>query len=110
MKAEEPPQGGASTDPPPDEKPADGPAALILHFSNPEAIPSVDDINSIFRIHGPIMERETEITKKSKMAKVVFSNSVDAERAFSSSGKYNAFGPSLLTYEIKYLPSVPQVS
>ncbi|XP_062189655.1 PWWP domain-containing protein 5-like [Phragmites australis] len=110
MKQEEPPKGGASADPPSDAKLADGPAALILHFSSPEAIPSVDDINSIFRIHGPIVERETEITKKSRIAKVVFSNHADAERAFSSSGKYNAFGPSLLTYEIKYLPSAPQVS
>jgi len=83
---------------------------LILHFSSPEAIPSVDDINSIFRIHGPIVERETEITKKLKIAKVVFSRRADAERAFSSSGKYSAFGPSLLTYEIQYLPSAPQVS
>lgn len=106
MKQEEMPPA----DPPSDDKPADGPAALILHFTSAEAIPSVDDINSIFRIHGPIVERETEITAKSKSAKVVFYNRADAERAYSSSGKYNAFGPSLLTYEIKYLPSAPQVS
>ncbi|RLN34600.1 uncharacterized protein C2845_PM03G17240 [Panicum miliaceum] len=122
MKQEEAPQDVASTDHPLsdanpasvdcplDAKPADGPAALILHFSSPEAIPSVDDINSIFRIHGPIVEGETEITKKSKIAKVVFSRRADAERAFSSSGKYSAFGPSLLTYEIQYLPSASQVS
>ncbi|TVU37098.1 hypothetical protein EJB05_10389, partial [Eragrostis curvula] len=107
---EEPPQGGASVDPPLDDKSADGPAALILHFSSAEAIPAVDDINSIFRIHGPIVESETEITIKSRSAKVVFSKREDAERAYSSSGKYNTFGPSLLTYEIKYLPSAPQVS
>jgi hypothetical protein len=117
MKQEEPPQGapsdmenGAPADPSSNEKPADGPAALILHFSSPEAIPSVDDINSIFRIHGPIVERETVITKKSKIAKVVFSKSADAESAYHSSGKHNAFGPSLLTSEIKYLPSDPQAS
>ncbi|KAJ1292565.1 hypothetical protein BS78_02G401800 [Paspalum vaginatum] len=113
-KQEEPPQDPPSDakngDPLSDAKPADGPAALILHFNSPEAVPSVDDINSIFRIHGPIVERETEITKKSKIAKVVFSNHADAEKAFSSSGKYSAFGPSLLTYEIEYLPSSPQVS
>ncbi|OEL24223.1 hypothetical protein BAE44_0014760 [Dichanthelium oligosanthes] len=121
MKQEEAPQDGASTDPPADAKsgasadppldakPVDGPAALILHFCSPEAIPSVDDINSIFRIHGPIVEGETEITKKSKIAKVVFSKRADAERAFSSLGKYNAFGPSLVTHEIQCLPSVPQV-
>lgn len=103
-------KNGVPTDPISDAKPVDGPAALILHFSSPEAIPSVDDINSIFRVHGPIMEHETEITKKSKIAKVVFSKRADAERAYSSSGKYSAFGPSLLTYEIKYLPSAPQVS
>lgn len=103
-------KNGDSEDPPLDTKPSDGPAALILHFSSPEAIPSVDDINSIFRIHGPIVEGETEITKKSKIAKVVFSKRADAERAFSSPGKYSAFGPSLLTYEIQCLPSVPQVS
>ncbi|KAL6657268.1 hypothetical protein ACP70R_005048 [Stipagrostis hirtigluma subsp. patula] len=125
MKQEEPPQGGVSNDPPSDvkpadaladvkpagassdAKPADGPAALILHFSSPEAIPSVDDINSIFRIHGPIVERETEITKKSGIAKVVFPNHADAERVLSSSGECNPFGPSLLRYEIKCLPSVP---
>ncbi|KAG8043109.1 hypothetical protein GUJ93_ZPchr2169g6451 [Zizania palustris] len=50
----------------------DGPAILILHFSSEEAIPYVDDINSIFRLHGPIMEGATEITKKSKIARVVF--------------------------------------
>jgi hypothetical protein len=110
MKQEEPPQGGASADLPSDDKPADGPAALILHFSCAEAIPSVDDINSILCIHGPIVERETEITTKSRTAKVVFSKRVDAERAYNSSGNYNPFGPSLLTYEIEYLPSAPQVS
>ncbi|RCV14670.1 hypothetical protein SETIT_2G443700v2 [Setaria italica] len=117
MKQEETPQDRASADPPADAKSpasadpsADGPAALILHFSSPEAIPSVDDINSIFRIHGPIVEGETEITKKSKIAKVVFSKRADAERAFSSPGKYSAFGPSLVTYEIQCMPSAPQVS
>jgi hypothetical protein len=114
MKQEETPQDGASADPPADAKSlaasADGPAALILHFTSPEAIPSVDDINNIFRIHGPIVEGETEITKKSKIAKVVFSKRADAERASSSPAKYSAFGPSLVTYEIQCLPSAPQVS
>ncbi|XP_040382299.1 uncharacterized protein LOC102702674 isoform X2 [Oryza brachyantha] len=95
MKQEVAPQDESSADSPA-VKQAEGPAALILHFSNAEAIPSVDDINSIFRIHGPIMEGATEITKKSKIARVVFSKSADAERAYSSSGKYNAFGPALL--------------
>ncbi|KAK3128125.1 hypothetical protein QOZ80_7AG0582900 [Eleusine coracana subsp. coracana] len=109
-KQEEPPNAGTPAQPPSDDKPADGPAALILQFTSAEAIPSVDDINSIFRIHGPIVEHETQITANSKSAKVVFSKRADAERAYSSSGKYNAFGPSLLTYEIKYLPSASQVS
>ncbi|KAF0908604.1 hypothetical protein E2562_026652 [Oryza meyeriana var. granulata] len=107
MKQEIAPQNEASADSPA-VKQADGPAALILHFSDAEAIPSVDDINSIFRIHGPIMEGATEITKKSKIARVVFSKRADAERAYSSSGKYNAFGPALLRYDLKYLPTAPQ--
>lgn len=108
MKQEVAPQDEASADSPA-VKQADGPAALILHFSNAEAIPSVDDINSIFRMHGPIMEGATEINKKSKIARVVFSKSADAEQAYSSSGKYNAFGPALLRYDLKYLPMAPQV-
>uniref|UniRef100_A0A0D9X3A2 PWWP domain-containing protein n=1 Tax=Leersia perrieri TaxID=77586 RepID=A0A0D9X3A2_9ORYZ len=108
MKQEVAPQDEASDDSPA-MKQADGPVALILHFSNAEAIPSVDDINSIFRIHGPIMEGATEITKQSKIARVVFSKSADAERAYSSSGKFNAFGPALLRYDLKYLRSAPQV-
>uniref|UniRef100_A0A0E0LQ64 PWWP domain-containing protein n=1 Tax=Oryza punctata TaxID=4537 RepID=A0A0E0LQ64_ORYPU len=108
MKQEVAPQDEVSADSPA-VKQADGPAALILHFSNAEAIPSVDDINSIFRIHGPIIEGATEITKKSKIARVVFSKSADAERAYSSSGMYNAFGPALLRYDLKYLPLAPQV-
>uniref|UniRef100_A0ACD5YE30 Uncharacterized protein n=1 Tax=Avena sativa TaxID=4498 RepID=A0ACD5YE30_AVESA len=107
-KQEVAPQDDGSTDPP-DVKSADGPAALILYFGTVESIPSVDRINSVFRAHGSIVEGQTEITKKSKTAKVVFSKRADAEQAYSSSGKYNAFGPALLTYEIKYLQSAPQV-
>uniref|UniRef100_A0ACD5WZF5 Uncharacterized protein n=1 Tax=Avena sativa TaxID=4498 RepID=A0ACD5WZF5_AVESA len=107
-KQEVAPQDEASTDPP-DAKSADGPAALVLYFGTVESIPSVERINSVFRAHGSIVEGQTEITKKSKTAKVVFSKRADAEEAYSSSGKYNAFGPALLTYEIKYLQSAPQI-
>ncbi|XBI88641.1 hypothetical protein VPH35_026578 [Triticum aestivum] len=107
-KQEAAPQDEASTDLP-DKKPADGPAALILYFGSADSIPSVDRINNVFRAYGAIIEGQTEITRKSKTAKVVFSNHADAEQAYSTSGKYNAFGPALLTYEIKYLPSAPQI-
>ncbi|KAI4968361.1 hypothetical protein ZWY2020_058016 [Hordeum vulgare] len=85
-KQEAAPQDEASTDLP-DEKPADGPAALILYFGSAESIPSVDRINNVFRAHGAIIEGQTEITRKAKTAKVVFSNHADAEQAYSTSGK-----------------------
>ena len=43
--------------------------------------------------------------KKSKRAKVVFRRCVHAETAFSSAGKYSIFGPSLVSYRLKYIAS-----
>lgn len=76
--------------------------ALILNFSDLDSLPSVTNLNEIFRSFGPLKESETEVLKKSKRAKVVFCRRDDAEAAFSSAGKYSVFGPSLVSYSLKY--------
>ncbi|KAL0426383.1 UNVERIFIED_CONTAM: hypothetical protein Slati_2813100 [Sesamum latifolium] len=83
----------------------DFPTALILNFTNLEAIPSIVNLNEIFSPYGPLKESETEIFSKSKRAKVIFKRRADAETAFSSTGKYSIFGPSLVSYRLNYAPS-----
>ncbi|KAJ6742591.1 TUDOR/PWWP/MBT SUPERFAMILY PROTEIN [Salix viminalis] len=81
------------------------PTALILNFTDLEAVPSETNLNRIFSHFGPLKEMETRVLKKSKRAKVVFRRSADAETAFSSAGKYSVFGPSLVSYRLKYITS-----
>ncbi|ESQ40203.1 hypothetical protein EUTSA_v10015666mg [Eutrema salsugineum] len=79
------------------------PYALILKFADSGKIPSEEKLNSIFNRYGPLRESETQIMKKGKRAKVVFESGEDAKTAFSSSGKYSIFGPSLLSYSLKFV-------
>ncbi|CAA7034077.1 unnamed protein product [Microthlaspi erraticum] len=79
------------------------PNALILKFADSGSVPSEEKLNSIFNRYGPLRESETQIMKKGKRAKVVFKRGEDAKTAFSSSGKYSTFGPSLLSYSLKYV-------
>ncbi|KAF3442092.1 hypothetical protein FNV43_RR16008 [Rhamnella rubrinervis] len=81
--------------------------ALILNFSDINSVPSESNLNEIFSRYGPLNESETEVLKKSRRAKVVFKRRSDAETAFSSAGKYSIFGPSLVSYRLKYSPSTP---
>lgn len=83
------------------------PTALILNFSDVNSVPSEGHLNEIFNRYGPLKESETEVLKKSSRAKVVFRRRSDAETAFSSAGKYSIFGPSLVSYRLKYSPSTP---
>lgn len=85
-----------------DEDPS--PTALILNFTDMDSVPSKDNLNKIFSRFGQLNELETEV-KKGKRAKVVFKRRADAETAFSSAGKYSIFGPSLVSYCLKYMPS-----
>lgn len=82
------------------------PTALILNFTDLDSVPSKENLNEIFSRYGPLNELETEVMK-SKRAKVVFKRRADAEAAFSSAGKYSIFGPSLVSYCLKYMPSKP---
>lgn len=79
------------------------PNALILKFASSGSVPSEEKLNSIFNRYGPLRESETRVMKKGKKARVVFRRGEDAETAFSSSGKYSIFGPSLLSYSLKYV-------
>ncbi|KAG2310300.1 hypothetical protein Bca52824_021857 [Brassica carinata] len=79
------------------------PNALILKFASSGSVPSAEKLNSIFNRYGPLTEAETRVMKKGKKARVVFKRDEDAETAFSSSGKYSIFGPSLLSYSLKYV-------
>ncbi|GAV82273.1 PWWP domain-containing protein, partial [Cephalotus follicularis] len=83
------------------------PTALILNFTDLDSVPSETNLNSIFSRYGPLNESETEVLKKSSRAKVVFKRRADAETAFSSAGKYSTFGPSLVSYRLRYMPSTP---
>ncbi|KAH7513012.1 hypothetical protein FEM48_Zijuj12G0151200 [Ziziphus jujuba var. spinosa] len=82
--------------------------ALILNFTNFDSVPSETNLNEIFSRYGPLNESETEVKKKSSRAKVVFRRRSDAETAFSSAGKYSMFGPSLVSYRLKYFASTPR--
>ncbi|KAK1561977.1 hypothetical protein Q3G72_004204 [Acer saccharum] len=82
------------------------PTALILNFTDLDSVPSKENLNKIFSRFGPLNEFETEVLK-SKRAKVVFKRRADAETAFSSAGKYSIFGPSLVSYCLKYMSSAP---
>ncbi|KAK9158180.1 hypothetical protein Scep_004754 [Stephania cephalantha] len=83
------------------------PTALILNFTEANAIPSERDLNEIFSRFGTLSKSETEVAKKKKRAKVVFQSRNDAEAAFSSAGKFSTFGPALISYQLTYLPSKP---
>ncbi|KAK9290413.1 hypothetical protein L1049_008582 [Liquidambar formosana] len=83
------------------------PTALILNFTDLDSVPSETNLNKIFSRYGPLNESETEVLSKSSRAKVVFKRKSDAETAFSSAGKFSIFGPSLVSYRLKYLPSTP---
>ncbi|XP_010920927.1 PWWP domain-containing protein 5 [Elaeis guineensis] len=86
------------------------PTALILSFTESDALPSESDLISIFGRYGSLREAETEVLKKANRAKVVFKRRADAEVAFSSAGKYSIFGPALVSYRLRYLPSTPKTS
>ncbi|KAL1819575.1 hypothetical protein DCAR_0415863 [Daucus carota subsp. sativus] len=88
-----------------EEPEKDSPTAFILNFSDLESIPSEENLNKIFSRHGPLIESDTEILKKSNRAKVVFKRRDDAESAFSSPGKFSIFGASLIRYQLNYSPS-----
>ncbi|XP_016542659.2 PWWP domain-containing protein 5 isoform X1 [Capsicum annuum] len=86
------------------------PTALILNFSDLDSIPPIAELNIIFSQYGPLCVSETELFHKSKRAKVVFKRRADAETAFSSSGKFSIFGPSLISYRLEYSPSPHKAS
>ncbi|KAM1409064.1 hypothetical protein ACFX2I_009501 [Malus domestica] len=77
--------------------------ALILKFSDLESVPSEKNLKKIFSRYGPL----TEVMRNNRRATLVFEKRTDAETAFSSTGKYSTFGPSLVGYSLKYLPSKP---
>ncbi|MQM13234.1 hypothetical protein Taro_046159, partial [Colocasia esculenta] len=86
------------------------PTALILSFSEPDALPSETNLIRIFSRYGPLKETETEVLRETNSAKVVFKKHADAELAFSSAGKYCLFGPDLVSYRLRNLPSTSMVS
>ncbi|XP_039016249.1 uncharacterized protein LOC120146823 isoform X2 [Hibiscus syriacus] len=83
------------------------PTSLILKFSDIDSSPSVEELNKVFSLYGPLVTQGTEVFKKSIQAKVVFKRRTDAGTAFSSFGKYSIFRPSLDSYRLKRLASAP---
>ncbi|KAG1337985.1 hypothetical protein COCNU_04G002910 [Cocos nucifera] len=86
------------------------PTALILSFNRSSPLPSQTDLIRIFSRYGPLKEAETEVQSMTNHVKIVFKKRADAEIAFSSAGKYSIFGPALLSYCLRYLPSTPSAS
>lgn len=86
------------------------PTTLILKFSDLESVPPIADLNIIFSQYGPLCESETKLIHKRKQVKVVFKRRADAETAFSKSGKFSIFGPSLISYRLQYSPSPRKAS
>ncbi|KAL7253010.1 hypothetical protein ACSBR1_007518 [Camellia fascicularis] len=82
------------------------PTELILNFSEGDYIPSEVNLNKIFRRFGPLKESETEVDLETSRARVVFKKCSDAEVAFSSAGKFNIFGQTIVNYELSYSPSI----
>lgn len=100
-------ENGASDGGRPDEKMQleDSPTALTLKFTDMDSIPTEAKLIKIFSHFGPLKESETEVLAKKHCARVVFKRRSDAETAFSSSGKFEIFGPSLVCYQLNYAPS-----
>ncbi|KAF3791364.1 Serine/threonine-protein kinase [Nymphaea thermarum] len=86
------------------------PTALILTFTEGDTLPSESDLSRIFSRYGPLEESETEVLRKTSRARVVFKKRPDAEVAFSSAGKFSIFGPSLVSYRLRYLSSTSKDS
>ncbi|XP_042426696.1 uncharacterized protein LOC122014498 isoform X1 [Zingiber officinale] len=83
------------------------PTALVLNFNKSSPLPSEVDLIRIFCRYGPIVEVATEVQQESNNIKLIFKRLTDAEMAFSSARKYGWFGPSLLSYHLRYLSSTP---
>ncbi|XP_058110092.1 uncharacterized protein LOC131253211 [Magnolia sinica] len=86
------------------------PTALILNFTEADSLPSGTDLSKIFNRFGCLKESETEVVRKTRRARVVFKRRADAEAAFSSAGKFSIFGPALVSYRLRYLPSTPKAT
>ncbi|KAL9228026.1 hypothetical protein vseg_003646 [Gypsophila vaccaria] len=83
----------------------DSPTALTLKFTDMDSIPTEARLIKIFSAYGQLKESETEVLPKTNCARVVFKRRSDAEIAFSSSGKFETFGASLVCYRLNYTPS-----
>ncbi|ERN06695.1 uncharacterized protein LOC18434896 [Amborella trichopoda] len=81
----------------------DSPAALIISFARGFNLPSQTDLVGIFSKFGPLKESETEVSKDSGCARLVFERSSDAEAALNSSSKSSVFGSAVVSYRVRYM-------
>ncbi|KAL8159764.1 hypothetical protein V2J09_001301 [Rumex salicifolius] len=89
-----------------DEGKQELPTELILTFGDISSIPSVADLNRIFRRFGPLKLSETEADKQNSRARVVYKNGSDAQIAFSSAATFNIFGSATVHYQLSQTPPV----
>lgn len=85
------------------------PVALILQFAQGAAdqpLPSKEQLHSKFRGFGPLIEPNTEITKK--QARIVFQSSAAAEAAYSCVHTLGAFAMARLQY-LRPPPPAPKI-
>ena len=81
------------------------PAEILMNFSEVNSVPSETNLNKMFRRFGPLKLSETEVDRDMSRARVVFKKSSDAEIAYSSAGRFNIFGPTVVNYQLNYTPS-----
>ncbi|KAL4621361.1 hypothetical protein ACB092_06G221900 [Castanea dentata] len=81
------------------------PAEILMNFSEVNSVPSETNLNKMFRRFGPLKLSETEVDRDMSRARVVFKKSSDAEIAYSSAGRFNIFGLTVVNYQLNYTPS-----
>lgn len=81
------------------------PAEILMNFSEVNSVPSETNLNKMFRRFGPLKLSETEVDRDMSRARVVFKKSSDAEIAYSSAGRFNIFGSTVVNYQLNYTPS-----
>ncbi|KAH7532500.1 hypothetical protein FEM48_Zijuj04G0026500 [Ziziphus jujuba var. spinosa] len=103
-----PKQGGGTPDSKTKDKKTDveaSPAVLFVTFGPGSSLPTKADLIRIYGKYGDLDEAETDMFYNNFFARVSFTHSSDAEKAFSHSQNANPFGTANVTFRLQYLSS-----
>ncbi|XP_068643539.1 PWWP domain-containing protein 3-like [Aristolochia californica] len=87
-----------------------GPAAILLTFGQGTTFPSNEDLITIFDKFGELNKSETEVLEDLGCARVVFTRSSDAEKAFNSLDKISALRTVVVSYRLRYISAPSRAS